>query len=262
MPCCAAGIVDLKGAKPWHLLCEHSNMKARITESLLGLLAQGQRWTAQTLADELGVSLRTVRRGLALLQGEGVTLDSEPGRGGGVRLARRSGVPRMALTQREVITVLMGLAVAESYGAPLLAAELRSLRGKLGVVLGAAERGLQNQLRERVLVGAVASDAVRAGWQMPRPAVLAQLQEAFFAQQCLHIRYSDGQSLSSGRDIEPQYLLINAPVWYVLAWDIGKQAPRCFRLDRISQTQARPGHFLRRPAAQMMAEVGQYFVAL
>ncbi|MCV2366539.1 helix-turn-helix transcriptional regulator [Roseateles oligotrophus] len=237
-------------------------MKARLTDSLLGLLAKGERWTAQTLADELGVSLRSVRRGLALMQQEGVTLDSEPGRGGGVRLARRSGVPRMALTQREVITLLMGLAVAESYGAPLLATELRTLRGKLGLVLGPADRAGHKQLRERVLLGGAASEAVRSSWQMPRPAMLAQLQEAFFAQQGLGISYCDGMGQSSRRDIEPQYLLINAPVWYVLAWDLGKQATRCFRLDRISQAQPRPGRFLLRPAAQMMDEVGQFFSTL
>lgn len=235
-------------------------MGARITDGLLGLLDSRERWTAQALADELGVSLRSVRRGLAQLAEEGVALDSEPGRGGGVRLARRSGVPRMALTQREVLTVLMGLAVAESYGAPLLAAELRSLRRKLGVVLGCADRTVQRQLRERVLLGAAASDTVRASWHMPPGPVLACVQEAFFAQQLLQIRYLDAEGRSSSRCIEAQYLLINAPVWYLLAWDLGKQAPRCFRLDRVTQAQALDGpRFLRRPAATLMQEVQEFF---
>lgn len=237
-------------------------MTTRTSERLLGLLGNGERWTAQTLADALDLSLRSVRRGLAQLQAEGVSLDSEPGRGGGVRLGRRSGLPRMALTQREVITLLMGLAVAESYGAPLLASELQSLRGKLGVVLGGTDRSVHRQLRERVLLGAVASDTVQQSWRPPRPAALAAVQEAFFAQQCLRMSYNDGQGQRSQRTIEPHYLLINAPVWYALAWDLDKQAARCFRLDRIGAASALPQRFLRRPAAQLMAEQAQFFSSL
>jgi predicted DNA-binding transcriptional regulator YafY len=237
-------------------------MGMRSSDRILELLADGELWTGTSLAQQSGLSLRSVRRGLAQLQNEGVTLDSEPGRGGGVRLTRRSGLPRMALSQREVMTLLMGLAVAESYGAPLLATELRSLRRKLGLVLGGGERAVQQQLRQRVLLGSAASEAVRADWHSPRPAALAQVQEAFFAQQCLQIRYRDGQGQTSQRDIEPQYLLINAPVWYVLAWDTAKQAPRCFRLDRIEFAQVLHSGFLRRPASRLMEEQAQFFAML
>ncbi len=237
-------------------------MAQRASDRVLELLADGQLWTGATLAQHAGMSLRSVRRGLAQLQAEGVTLDSEPGRGGGVRLARRSGLPRMAWSQREVMTLLMGLAVAESYGAPLLATELRSLRRKLGLALGGSERSVQQQLRQRVLLGAAASEAVRADWQAPRPAALAAVQEAFFAQQCLLMRYRDGQAQISQREIEPHYLLINAPVWYVLGWDLAKQAPRCFRLDRIEQAKHLRQSFLRRPAAHLLETIAPFFTAL
>lgn len=232
-------------------------MSSRSSERLLGLLANGERWTAALLAQELGLSVRSVRRGLAQLQQEGCVLDSEPGRGGGVRLARRSSLPRTALSQRELITVMMGLAVAECYGAPLLANELKSLRRKLALVFSGAERGAQQALRQRVRVGAAASEAVRADWRPPRPAALAEVQQAFFAQQCLHIRYQDGTSQSSEREIEPHYLLINAPAWYLLAWDVNKQATRCFRLDRIRQARPLDRRFLRRPEVQLMSEAEQ-----
>ncbi|WP_428503587.1 helix-turn-helix transcriptional regulator [Roseateles sp.] len=208
-------------------------MSSRSSERLLGLLANGERWTAALLAQELGLSVRSVRRGLAQLQQEGCVLDSEPGRGGGVRLARRSSLPRTALSQRELITVMMGL------------------------VFSGAERGAQQALRQRVRVGAAASEAVRADWRPPRPAALAEVQQAFFAQQCLHIRYQDGTSQSSEREIEPHYLLINAPAWYLLAWDVNKQATRCFRLDRIRQARPLDRRFLRRPEVQLMSEAEQ-----
>lgn len=241
-------------------------MGTRSTDRLLGLLANGERWTASLLAQELGLSVRSVRRGLAQLQQDGCTLDSEPGRGGGVRLARRSVLPHLALSQREVITVMMGLAVAECYGAPLLGAELSSLRRKLALVFSGAERGAQQALRQRVRVGAAASEAVRADWRPPRPAALAEVQQAFFAQECLQLHYQDGAARSSEREVEPHFLLINAPVWYLLAWDVHKQAARCFRLDRIRHAQRLDRRFLRRSEAQLLGPaeqgIGPYFKPL
>ena len=28
-------------------------------------------------------------------------------------------------------------------------------------------------------------------------------------------------------------MLLRAPVWYIVAWDLGKDVPRLFRMDRI-----------------------------
>jgi len=36
---------------------------------------------------------------------------------------------------------------------------------------------------------------------------------------------------------QPQYLLLNYPVWYVLAYDPGRQAIRTFRCDRLQAVQ-------------------------
>jgi predicted DNA-binding transcriptional regulator YafY len=36
------------------------------------------------------------------------------------------------------------------------------------------------------------------------------------------------------RRIEPHGLLVQSPVWYILARDVEKQAPRMFRMDRIA----------------------------
>lgn len=237
-------------------------MRTPTRDALLGLLCQAGDWTAAALAERLGLSLRSVRRGLAQLREEGVTLDSEPGRGGGVRLARRSALPRLQLSHREALTLLMGLASAETLGAPLLAPELRSLRHKLGALLPPDERQRRDSLRARILVGQAASAAVRESWSAPNARALAVVQDGFFAQQMLQIHYLDGQGRLSQRCVEPQYLLINAPAWYLLAWDCDKAAPRHFRLDRVRRAQALPGGFVRRPAQQLLAELALYFEAL
>jgi predicted DNA-binding transcriptional regulator YafY len=237
-------------------------MATSTRDALLGLLCQSDHWTATALSERLGLSVRSVRRALAQLREEGVALDSEPGRGGGLRLARRGALPRLQLTHREAMTLLMGLAAAETYGAPLLARELRSLRHKLGALLPMDPAQRRDSLRDRVLVGQAASEAVRAGWRPPSAAVLSVVQDALFARRLLKLQYEDGAGQHTERRVEPQYLLLNAPAGYLLGWDIAKAAPRCFRLDRVRRAHPLAERFLRRPAAALLDDIGQYFEAL
>ena len=39
---------------------------------------------------------------------------------------------------------------------------------------------------------------------------------------------------TSTRDVNPHGLLVQVPLWYLIAYDLDKDAPRTFRLDRIS----------------------------
>ncbi|MFY7942006.1 MAG: WYL domain-containing protein, partial [Burkholderiaceae bacterium] len=55
------------------------------------------------------------------------------------------------------------------------------------------------------------------------------------------------------------FLLLNHPVWYVLAFDQEKKAGRCFRLDRIEHAKVMDEHFRLRPATELMDEVSSYF---
>ena len=57
-------------------------------EELKGLLKAREHITAGELAAELRVSLRTVRRDLEILRDGGMPVESDRGRGGGLRLHR------------------------------------------------------------------------------------------------------------------------------------------------------------------------------
>jgi predicted DNA-binding transcriptional regulator YafY len=51
---------------------------------LLALFQQRPDWTGQDLADELGVTPRTVRRDIARMRDLGYAVDADPGRSGGL----------------------------------------------------------------------------------------------------------------------------------------------------------------------------------
>lgn len=93
-------------------------------DQLLGCLRKGEATTAQTLASELGVSLRTLMRDLETLKAKGYPIEADKGRGGGVRLHHRWGIGRLSLNYREVIDLLLMFAVIEKLNSPLLLGNL------------------------------------------------------------------------------------------------------------------------------------------
>jgi predicted DNA-binding transcriptional regulator YafY len=232
---------------------------ADLDDRALGLLRTRDSWTAPALASLLGVSLRTVRRVLARLTATGVPLETEPGRGGGVRLAGAVGLQRLRLEHREVLDLLLALAIAESLGSPLLLTSARAVRQKLGLALPEGQQRAVAALRRRILIGRPASAAVRASLGAHQEAVLAPLQDAFFASAPLRITYLDGQGLRSEREVEPQYLLLNHPAWYLLAYDRSRLAGRTLRLDRILEAEPGPGTFEPRLATQLLGDVASHF---
>lgn len=226
----------------------------------LGLLASRPSWTASELAAALGVCLRTVRRDLSRLATRGVPIESEPGRGGGVRLPPRWGLGRVQLDAREVLDLLLALALAERLRSPLLLTTLKGLRQKLSAAFPPEERARVSALRRRILVGPT-SRTISASWRPPRPAVLRPIQEAFFEQRALELTYLAGEARTV-RVVEPHYLLLSWPAWYLLVWDHLRDAVRALRVDRVEAAEVTDTTFRVRSADSMLAAPEDVFAAL
>jgi predicted DNA-binding transcriptional regulator YafY len=99
----------------------------------------------------------------------------------------------------------------------------------------------------RVFVGQNASSLVLSSFGLSDPKV-AELHAAFFDQRHADIDYVDQHGTTRTRTIEARFLYFNMPIWYVLAWGQMGQAPRSFRIDRITRTRALAKSFrLRQP---------------
>lgn len=234
-------------------------MSKDIDERALGLLRSHEFWTASDLAQDLNVSLRTVRRVLARMVNQGIALDSSPGRGGGIRLASTSGLHGLRLEHREVLNLLLSLAIAESLQSPLILSGLTGLRQKLGLALPLQQRKTVSALRRRILVGNQAAKHIKDTLQQPSALVVCALQDAFFLRRTLRICYVDQKGCRSLRQIEPHYLLLNWPIWYVLGFDLEKNASRTFRLDRIESAMMEETRFALKAAALLMPNVTEFF---
>ncbi|MBL8709913.1 MAG: WYL domain-containing protein [Rhodospirillaceae bacterium] len=207
-------------------------------EMLTALLAAGSITTVADLAMELGVSPRTVSRDIELLRTRDLPIDADRGRGGGLRLHRNWSVGNVHLQYREAIDVLLGLAIAEKLGTTLFLGHTRTVRHKLAASFSAAQRDKIRLLRKRVLVGARASDMVMSNYRPEIRCDPGLVLEAFFEMKRLEIWYAGASGARTQRLVEPQYLFLNWPVWYLLAWDHLRADVRFFRLDRIHRVRS------------------------
>lgn len=212
-------------------------------EQLKGLLKAREHVTAAELAAELGVSLRTLNRDLDVLRAVGTPIESDRGRGGGLRLDRRWSLGRLHLNAEEAIDLLLSMAIAERLNSPLLLRHLAPVRRKIVASFGDAYQARIKSLRRRILVGEPASAAVLVSYSEPAAKPLSGITEAFFDQRCLAIAYRDRNGAFTTRDIEPQFLYLSPPVWYLLAFDRLRSEIRYFRADRIREARALPQKF-------------------
>jgi predicted DNA-binding transcriptional regulator YafY len=209
--------------------------------------------TVCQLADELGVSMRSVFRDLGTLRDRGLPVESARGRGGGMRLRGNWGLGRVLLSREEALCTLLGLVVAERLGLPMFSSEMGRARRKIADAFPSVERRRLAPLRERVYVGQPASSAVRSSYREPDAAVMQRLQVAFVESRTILGIYVRNDGHRSTRRLEPHALVINSPAWYLLARDVERTSTRTFRLDRFVDVQPEMSTFASM-APQMVRE--------
>ncbi|WP_282021766.1 helix-turn-helix transcriptional regulator [Ruegeria faecimaris] len=211
----------------------NTHNRLRRLELLAVQLKQDAHCTVRDLAQQHGVSMRTIARDLVLMRDQGMQIDADRGRGGGVRLDRNWGVGRMNLTYAEAVDLLISIAVAEQMKSPMLLANLASVRRQLVASFSPEKRKKVNQLKSRILIGVTASTYVQASASAPPKRIVQAVHQAFVDQKVLELRYQREDGVISNRQIEPQYLLLKYPIWYVVAIDRLRNEPRTFRCDRM-----------------------------
>ena len=192
---------------------------ARLLRIML-LLQEGRQATAQSLADEVEVSVRTIYRDIGALGAAGVPLWTEPGPGGGIRLLDgwQSKLTGMTGTETSALMLLGMPSVAADLGlSDATAAAESKLLGALPVSLRASAQ----LWRERVHVDV-------PGWFTAPAAneLVPVLARAVLGGRQIEIGYR-GRS----RVLGPLGLVVKASVWYLVA--TRGERILSFRVDRI-----------------------------
>jgi predicted DNA-binding transcriptional regulator YafY len=216
-------------------------------ERLIGLLRSEDYWITSELRNHLDISQRTLMRDLAELREAGYPIESDRGRGGGIRLKGRWGIERLQLNHKEVVELVLALAVMESLQSPLLTSNLKAIRQKLFQAFPQKQRRTVSNIRKRIMIGDNASENIVSQYTKPKPGVSEDIAESFLKQNCLEIEYQTETNEKTIRVIEAQYILLVWPIWYILAWDHLRTSTRVFRIDRIRKTRVTGDAFKLRP---------------
>lgn len=211
--------------------------RLRRLEMLAAQLKQESLCTVKELAVQQGVSERTISRDLELMREQGLPIDADRGRGGGVRLDRNWGVGRLNLAYHEAVDLLISIEVAEQMNSPLFLGQLGTVKRQLIASFSPEKRHRIERLKARILIGVTASTQVQSGFSAPPDQVVRHVHHGFVDQQRIQIRYRREDGAVSKREIEPHFLLLKYPVWYVIALDGLRDAPRTFRCDRILESR-------------------------
>lgn len=199
-------------------------MRAERLLSLLMLLKVHERMTAPQIADELGVSVRTVLRDIDSLSLSGIPVYAERGRAGGFALLPGYRTDLTGLTADEAVALLAGTGRIDS---PSFAGALR----KVAAALPEGHRAQAIRAAQRVLVRP--EGFVRAPAQLD---ALAPVQQAVFAGVRIRIDYRrPDQSEPVARVLDPIGLIAAGDVWYLVANADG--AERMYRISRISDVE-------------------------
>jgi len=187
-------------------------MRASRLLSLLLLLQTRGRMTAQQLAGELGVSVRTVYRDVEALGAAGVPLYGDAGHAGGYQLLGGYRTRLTGLTAAEAealfLSGLPGPAAELGLGSVLAAATL-----KLRAALPASLRESADRLTERFYLDA-------PGWYRRPEDVphLPAVASAVWERQVIQVTYQRWKEPAEvTRRLEPHGLVLKAGTWYVVA---------------------------------------------
>lgn len=165
------------------------------------------------VAEELGVSQRSISRDIQILRERGLPIEADRGRGGGVRLDPSWGVGRIALNHQEAINLLISIAVMEKMGKSILIANLLRTQRKVVASFSKENQRKIKNLRDRIRIGPPSSPDILKGFHEVSISTNEKLQQSFLLMQRATIKYLSAKNEMTKRIIEPHYLVLNYPIW-------------------------------------------------
>ena len=178
--------------------------------------------TAAALAEEQGVSVRTLYRDVQTLIGLGAPIDGEAG----VGYMLRPGffLPPLMFTAEELEALVLGGRWVQAQPDAGLADAARNALGKIAT---ASPDDLRDRIKDTGLW-----PVLMRGPLEPVP-ILGVMREAMRTERAVHIAYADESGNSSERDIWPVQLAYYEGKQIIAAWCCLREAFRHFRTDRI-----------------------------
>jgi predicted DNA-binding transcriptional regulator YafY len=194
--------------------------------------------TAQRLAKERGVSIRSIYRDIELLRLAGARIDGE--RGYGYRLIEDYALPPQTFDRMEIEAIAVGLGEVRQMGDPDLAQAAEAVLAKVAATLP--------DDREQQLMHSISHVYRPDGRYGPHPHLNA-IRRACWEEETIEIAYRNQAGTDSQRAIQPLAIMFTDHALTVLAWCGLREDFRMFRVERISEVKRSGRSFRPRRAA-------------
>lgn len=193
------------------------------------LFLQGRRLvTAEQLAEQFGLSVRTVYRDLAALSEAGVPIAAQAGVG--YSLMKGYHLPPVNFTEQEAAALITGGLLVQQFTDPTLSQPMQSALAKVRSVLPSAYLE-----RIGILERAMATLATP---QATPASNLEVVQGALGRRRVLRFDYRGAQGRETARrEVEPHGLLYYLQRWHLIAWCRLRRDYRDFRCDRMRSVE-------------------------
>jgi predicted DNA-binding transcriptional regulator YafY len=202
---------------------------------LVNLVRAHQPVTAQRLARELDVSVRSIYRYIDDLSVSGIPVYGEAGVG--YRLDQHFELPPLNLNPDEVEALMLGMEMIGMTTGRKLPAAARSLQSKIAAALPEAQRG--NNTRR--------AWALTLAPQPERTDLWDRISDSIAHRQEITLHYHSLDNRFSERTVYPLGLFYWSGKWTLASWCTLRSDFRDFRLDRIEQLTVSPRIFADTP---------------
>jgi predicted DNA-binding transcriptional regulator YafY len=206
--------------------------------SIIFLLQSRGTLKANELAEELGVSERTVHRYMGMLDDMGIPIYSERGPYGGFSLVRGYRLPPLVFTPEEATALYLGAELVQDIWGASYRDAVVAARAKLDNVLPEA---LLEEV-ERTQSGLVVTGWFRRDYG-PWAPILDDLRRSIARRHQVLIVYQSFRQEVTERIVDPYALALQWGHWYVLGHCHLREGLRTFRVDRIQSMEPVPVTF-------------------
>lgn len=185
---------------------------------------QGRRVavTAQAIAEEFDISVRTVYRDIQDLILTGVPISGEAGVG--YLMDSSHCLPPMTLDVGELETLMLGISMVHSWTDDTMAKSAKSIMSKIKNVLSD---------KDREIFAGTALFAPPSSMQIPWSVDFSAFRSAIRDKRKIEIEYTDDKGANTRRVIWPLSMSFFGATWLVLGWCELRTDHRFFRLDRM-----------------------------
>ncbi|MEW5718979.1 MAG: YafY family protein [Chloroflexota bacterium] len=197
--------------------------------TLMMLLQRQPNQKASDLAEQLGISVRSLHRYITMLDEMGIPVYSERGPYGGFSLVRGYKMPPLVFTPEEAVAVYLGTGLVREMWGKLYQDAAQGALAKLDNVLPEEQRHEIAWARRTLVTTGMhraSLDAAAPHLEKIRRAIREQRRVVM-----VHRKQNDPEPQT--REVEPYAVVHRSGWWYVVGHCRLRNALRSFRVDRI-----------------------------